>query len=147
MNRNAIAWVIVLFLLGAGVLHAAQNPAPSREDKEKVALAAARDWLKLIDAGEYRESWRESASIFRTAVTQDKWTQVMRSGREPFGALISRKMKVTTYMTELPGAPQGEYVMIQFETMFVNRKGIIVETVSPMLDTDNKWRVSGYFIK
>ena len=48
--------------------------------------------------------------------------------------------------TTLPGAPQGEYVLIQMKTDFESKKGVI-ETVTPMLDKGGKWRVSGYQIK
>jgi len=37
-------------------------------------------------------------------------------------------------------------VVIQFDSSF-EHKQTAVETVTPMLDTDGKWRVSGYFIK
>ena len=46
----------------------------------------------------------------------------------------------------LPGAPDGEYVVLQFDTSFANKKEA-VETVTPMLDKDGKWKVSGYYIK
>lgn len=49
-------------------------------------------------------------------------------------------------MTSLPGAPDGKYVVIQYDTSFENKKAA-VETVTPMLDKDGKWRVSGYYIK
>ena len=49
-------------------------------------------------------------------------------------------------MTELPGAPDGEYVVFQFDTQF-ERKRAAVETVTPMCDPDGSWRVSGYFIR
>ena len=49
-------------------------------------------------------------------------------------------------MSSIPGAPDGEYVVIQFKTSFENKKSGI-ETVTPMLDKDGKWRVSGYYIK
>jgi hypothetical protein len=49
-------------------------------------------------------------------------------------------------MTSLAGAPDGEYVVIQYETSFENKKSSI-ETVTPMLDKDGKWRVSGYYVK
>jgi hypothetical protein len=45
----------------------------------------------------------------------------------------------------LPGAPDGEYVVIQFESSFEKKKSA-VETVTPMLEKDGKWRVSGYYI-
>jgi hypothetical protein len=38
------------------------------------------------------------------------------------------------------------YMVIQFATLFENKKTAI-ETVTPMLDNDVEWRVSGYFIK
>lgn len=48
--------------------------------------------------------------------------------------------------TSLPGAPDGEYVVIEFESSFEHKKSAI-ETVTPMNDKDGKWRVSGYYIK
>ncbi len=50
------------------------------------------------------------------------------------------------YQTSLPGAPDGKYVVIQFKTSFENKKSA-TETITPMMDNDGKWRVSGYFIK
>ena len=58
----------------------------------------------------------------------------------------TRKIKSTTYTKTLPGAPDGEYVVLRYDTSFEN-KNSAVETVTPMLDKDGKWRVSGYFIK
>ena len=49
-------------------------------------------------------------------------------------------------MTDIPDAPEGEYVVIQFDTVFENKKEAI-ETITPMLDPDGKWRVAVYFIK
>jgi len=46
----------------------------------------------------------------------------------------------------VPGAPDGKYVIIQFETSFEN-KASAVETVTPMQDADGVWRVAGYFVK
>jgi hypothetical protein len=45
----------------------------------------------------------------------------------------------------LPGAPEGEYVVIQYETQFEHKAGAI-ETVTPLREKDGSWRVSGYFI-
>lgn len=137
----------ILFLLGSVAIQADAASAPSPQDKEKAALAASNEWLKLIDTGDFIKSWKETSCIFQTAVTQDKWTQIMKNGREPFGALVSRKFRGSKYLTELPGAPKGDYIVVQFETLLQNRKSIVVETVTSMLDTDKKWKVSGYYIK
>jgi hypothetical protein len=103
-------------------------------------------WLSLVDEGSYAKSRQEAAEYFRTAVTREQWEQSLSSVRKPLGRLISRKVKGAKYMTSLPGAPDGEYVVIQFATSF-GKKRTAVETVTPMMESDGKWRVSGYFIK
>jgi hypothetical protein len=120
--------------------------AAQGSEKQKVAITAAQEWLALIDAGRYAQSWKESAAYFRNAVTEDRWEQSLNAARQPLGELISRKVKSATYTTSLPGAPDGEYVVIQFETSFANKKSAI-ETVTPMYEKNGDWRVSGYYVK
>ena len=70
----------------------------------------------------------------------------MTAMRRPLGGLLSRSVQAAKYATSLPGAPDGEYVVIQFTTGFSNKESAI-ETVTPMKGPDGVWRVSGYFIK
>jgi hypothetical protein len=79
-------------------------------------------------------------------VSQSQWKSSLNSVRKPLGSLVSRKLKSAKYSKTLPGAPDGEYVVLQFTTSFENKKGA-VETITPMLDKGGKWKVSGYFIK
>lgn len=122
-------------------LSLAQSP-----QKEKAAVAAAEQWLALIDAGHYAQSWKEAAEYFKNAVPEDKWEQTLKTVRYPLGKLRSREVKGALYRTSLPGAPDGEYVIVQFQTSLENKKSAI-ETVTPMLEKERGWRVSGYFIK
>lgn len=115
-------------------------------DAETEAVKAAKSWLALVDAGDYGESWTQSAELFRKAVTPEKWEQALKATRNPFGDLVSRELKSTQFFTSLPGAPDGEYVVIQFTTSYENKKEA-VETITPMKDPDGVWRVSGYFVK
>jgi hypothetical protein len=62
------------------------------------------------------------------------------------GKLINRQIKSKTYAKQLPGAPDGQYVVIQFASSFENTK-TATETVTPMLEEDGLWRVPGYYIK
>jgi hypothetical protein len=55
-------------------------------------------------------------------------------------------LKSKKYATELPGAPDGEYVVIEYESSFEKKRNS-TETVVPMKDPDGGWRVSGYFVK
>ncbi len=136
----------IVCLIMAGLILSCGTAMASDAGKEASAVSAAEKWLATIDAGEYSASWREAAELFRNAVKPEQWEQSMQAVRKPLGKLISRKVQTRIYKTSLPGAPDGEYVLIQFETSFSNKKAAI-ETVTPMMDKDGKWRVSGYYIK
>jgi hypothetical protein len=120
--------------------------APDLKNNTGAADAAAQKWLALIDAGNYSETWKEASAIFRGAVTEPGWENSMNTFRQPLGDLVSRKLKSAQHMTELPGAPDGQYVVMQFETSFANKKSAI-ETVTFMLEKDGQWKSAGYFIK
>lgn len=140
MISRVVCVAIVGLMLGAVTGMAEES------EKEKAAVAGAEKWLSIVDEGKYGESWKEAAEYFRNAVKQEQWEQAIQAVRKPLGKLVSRKVKSTSYKTSLPGAPDGQYVVIEFETSFENKKSAI-ETVTPMMDKDGKWRVSGYFIK
>ena len=110
------------------------------------AAAAAQAWLSVIDNDGYSESWKAAAPIFQGAVTEQNWKNSMETFRKPLGDLVSRKLKSAEHMTEMPGAPDGQYVLMQFETSFANKKSAI-ETVTFMLEKDGQWKSAGYFIK
>jgi hypothetical protein len=142
MKRNqclsAVTWVFFVLLSCTTVL--------ASEKAEKRALEASHAWLILVDNGQYAESWETAAYFFKNAIAKEKWNQSLNAVRKPLGKVIKRTVKSKQYATSLPGAPDGEYVVIQYQTSFTNKKSSI-ETITPMLDKDGQWRVSGYYIK
>ena len=121
-------------------------PARAADKPEDLAQSAAESWLQLTDAGNAGASWDQAAKLFKSAVTKEQWTQALAGVRPPLGKVISRKVASRQYSERVPGAPDGKYVTIQYETVFEN-KASAVETITPMLDPDGTWRVSGYFIR
>ncbi len=118
----------------------------AQQKPEQLAQQSADAWLALVDSGQYADSWQEASELFKAHVTKEQWQDALRATRDPLGKMLSRKLKSATYKTTLPGAPDGEYVVIQYESSFEHKQSA-VETVTPMLDKDGKWRVSGYYIK
>jgi hypothetical protein len=110
------------------------------------ATQATQEWLKLVDEAEYKRSWESASSIFKNAITDEQWGQRVAAVREPLGRVVKRKLTAAHYTTTLPGAPDGKYVVIRYAASFQNKKSA-VETVTPMLDADGEWRVSGYYIR
>lgn len=132
--------VLTLFAL-SGVSALAQ-------DAESVAQAqaTATRWVALADAGQFAASWDEAAGPFQAAIAKSRWEAALQAVRSPLGAVKSRTLRSAEFTTSLPGAPDGQYVVVRFDTQFEN-KAAAVETVTPMKDKDGNWRVSGYFIK
>ena len=124
-------------------------PGPTVEkhdEAEKQALAAAESWLALVDDGKYGESWNAAAEYLKHAVTKDDFEKSLNAARKPLGKLKSREVNSKDYRASLPGAPDGQYVVIQFKTVFEDKQSA-VETITPMRDKDGKWKVSGYYVK
>jgi|HubBroStandDraft_6_1064221.scaffolds.fasta_scaffold698085_1 hypothetical protein len=122
---------------------AAATPAITAQ---MAAQTAALTWLGLVDAGKYPESWHSASSLFRQKIPQAQWESSVAGVRASLGALQSRTLQSATPKESLPGAPDGHYVVLQFAATF-EHKASAIETVTPMMDTDGQWHVSGYYIR
>lgn len=120
--------------------------SPGAPKPEEGAQKSAEQWLSLVDSGKYGASWKTAATYFQNAIKLEQWERSLSAVRKPLGDVVSRKVKSAKYTKTVPGAPDGEYVILQFTTSFTNKKDA-VETVTPMLDKSGEWKVSGYFIK
>lgn len=138
-------------LVGIGLsfvvlLASACTKSEAATNAERDAAVAADSWLKLVDDGKYAESWEQAAAYFKGAVPSEQWQRQVGAVRTPLGKLVSRTPKSKKYTTSLPGAPDGKYVVIEYDTVY-EKKASATETVTPMQDPDGTWRVSGYYIK
>ena len=139
MKLRAVAAIIFSLVLNLDLAFAADTA-------EKSIVSAAQSWLREIDSGSYEKSWSEASSYFQGAVTVKSWTDALNGTRRPLGKLVSRKVVKTHSATSLPGAPDGNYLVMQFATSFANKKNA-VETVTFMREKDENWRAAGYYIK
>jgi hypothetical protein len=138
--KRPVAVFTLTALLASAFVHG-QHSSPVGN-----AIGAATHWLALSDANDGASTWDEAAPAFQAAVSKAAWSETLKQARQPFGAVKSRKLLSSEPKNSLPGAPDGEYVVIQFDTEF-ERKAHAVETVVPMRDRDGRWKVSGYFVK
>ncbi len=99
----------------------------------------------MIDTRNYSRSWKESSAIVQGAATEQHFTNVLDTFRTPLGDLVSRKLVSSQRLAQMPGAPDGHYVVLQFETSFANKKSAI-ETVTFVLD-NGQWKPASYSIK
>ncbi|MBZ0114355.1 MAG: DUF4019 domain-containing protein [Thermoanaerobaculia bacterium] len=143
------AWVLALAVLVALTVSLITTAPLRASDSPDATIAAGQaaisEWVALVDAGDYGKSWRATGSLFRNQVTEAQWVAQLGAARSPFGEMVSRSEKSSSHHQQLPGAPDGDYVVVQFDTSFAAKKSA-VETITAMLE-DGEWRVVGYFVK
>jgi hypothetical protein len=120
------------------------NEKPDKEKAEK-ATAAAMEFLYLIDAGQYAESWQGAAKLMQEKVTQAEWVDKLTKARALSGELVERKEQSASYSTTAKDSPDGEYILLNYESRFQNAESV-AEYVTVMLEGEG-WRVAGYFIQ
>jgi len=125
---------------------AEEKPADTHVVQISEGLLSAEKWIKLIDEEKYSESWSSASALFRTALKEKKWKEILTAARGPVGKNLSRNAASKEYVTELPGVPAGEYVIIKYRSSFEKKKNTI-EVITVMLDADGKWKGAGYTIK
>jgi Protein of unknown function (DUF4019) len=137
-----VLWIV----MAAGLLLLAATLFGSDDAARRSAQDSAKAWLAVVDSGRYAESWKQASSLFRRQVTAEQWDKALDSVRSPLGKLVARAVRSAEFTRSLPGAPDGEYVVVQYDSSFENKKQGI-ETVTVMKDGEKGWRVGGYFIK
>jgi hypothetical protein len=108
-------------------------------------VAAAKEWLKIVDSGEYAASWQKTDSFFKSQLPQANWDAALKQMRTPLGVVVSRTELSSKEYSALPGVPDGDYLVIQFQTDFQHKKSS-TETLT-MSKSSGNWLPVGYFIK
>ncbi|TOH41983.1 hypothetical protein CGI81_24130 [Vibrio parahaemolyticus] len=101
------------------------------------------EWISLIDNQHYGESWDSTGSLFRSQISKGEWVAAVSAIRAKVGNLESRSLTTTTSMKSLPNVPDGEYVVIQYQTIFSGKQSTETLTLSK---SKTGWVVIGYFI-
>ena len=118
----------------------------AQQGPELMAQASNAEWLALVDAEKYGESWEAASAPVKAAVSKEQWTKSMTDNRSPLGRLVTRTLASSAYSKKLPGAPDGEYVMTLYTTRFEHKESA-QETVISVREKDGQWRVAGYYFK
>ncbi|MFL6856903.1 MAG: DUF4019 domain-containing protein [Allosphingosinicella sp.] len=127
---------------------AAQHPAepPAAQARpapiaESPVTEAARQWLALVDAEKWQESFAGTAKSFQTLNSLDMWQSASVGGRVPLGRVLSRRLASEE---GIPAPPNG-YRLVRFKTDFAAKPGA-TETLSLAREGES-WRVAGYIVE
>ena len=96
-------------------------------EAEQAAVRAAEEWLTLVDAGNFEESWEQAAAVFKSGISEkdlfksgvskQQWQSSLRTIQDSLEKAVSRRLKSRRY-TVLPSEPDAEYVVLECETTF-----------------------------
>lgn len=139
--RKALLLVAVILAAWLAPQLAQAQPAGKQE-----ALKAGLAWLALVDQGDYQQSWQQAAKLFQTIITQANWQKALTAVRRPLGAKKTRRLITELFKTSLPGAPDGQYWVFQFDSSFAAKQKAL-ETLTLMREADGSWRAAGYYMR
>ena len=157
LGLRGIALLAVVAGLIQGRLFAAQAPPPAQMQQtepaadphtaeEQAAERQALGFLGYLDHGLFADSYAYTGMLIRAQLDRDAFAkQIEEKVRAGVGALLSRELIDASYTTTVPGAPEGQYVVLDYGASFANRQQAM-ETVT-LAFAKGYWRVSGYYIK
>lgn len=135
---------VLIFACLVMILFPILSEKPDAE-KAAAATAAAEEFLALIDAEQYDKSWEAASTPLKNKVAQEKWREHLSKARAQVGPLVARQQEKAIYSTSAQDQPDGEYIVLTYESSFKNIEGV-TETITVMLDGAS-WKVGGYFIQ
>jgi hypothetical protein len=148
MNQHHALALCLTLLLAPPPSAGAQQPGADTTAGPKIQQAetAAARWLALVDSSRYGASWDSAATMFRSQITKPAWQDAVVAARSQVDPLRARRLSSSQYTRQLPQAPPGEYVVLQYSTTArENRR--VTEAVVLTLDASETWRVAGYFVR
>ncbi|RIV83396.1 helix-turn-helix domain-containing protein [Aurantiacibacter zhengii] len=128
----------------ANAFEESEDAMPASRDAESMAEAEA--FLAEVDAGDWEGSWEVAGAYFQSEASVAEWAAIIDPVRTPLGAVDARSIATVQRASTLPGAPEGEYEVLQFNTQFAGRAEPAIETLI-MLQGADGWQVTGYFIR
>ena len=93
-----------------------------------------------------RAAYEAAAESFRNGIERVKWEVAAQNARAASGPLVNRRMRTAAFTRSLPGAPEGEYVVFQFDARY-DRQPLVTEVLTAEREKDGKWRVAGYLLR
>jgi hypothetical protein len=120
--------------------------ARAQDPRAGLAQEAAREWLALVDRGDYEGAWKAAGARFRQGSDLRRWVQSVTRVRGTRGKVLRRTTFRTGFTHSFRGAPPGDYALVQFRASYAN-EGDAGEQVTLEHEPDGRWRVVGYLVQ
>ena len=116
---------------------------PGDPAERSAAIAAASQFVQLVDQGNRNETWPLTGQYLHDNTTQADWETTVGTMRSAVGNLKNRTLVGAAFTKSINGAPDGHYFFIFYKSQF--DRATIEEKVVLNLE-GGKWLVAGYFL-
>lgn len=142
-RKYRIHAILILSVLAIIIVPQISN----RPDKNKseASAVAAQEFLQMVDAGKYADSWQISDPYLKETVPLNDWKDKLNKIRETLGALEKRELDGVSFTAPAKEFPDSEVIMLEYVSQFKLKE--TKEVVTVVQGADNRWRVVGYFIQ
>jgi hypothetical protein len=108
------------------------------------AEKSAREFLAMIDRGEFDRTWDLAGPALRDQTSKFTWTNMLKLTSKTLAGGSTRDLEGFGFSTKIDAnVPVGDYVLVQF-------KGVsdrITTTEKVVMQRDqSKWKIIGYFV-
>jgi DNA-binding CsgD family transcriptional regulator len=135
----ALALAALASFTGSGET-AAPASAVTPSSEERAAVDFARQWLTLVDAGNWAGAYAATGSTFRQHNSLQQWSSAAKGAHGAMGPALSRELVRSDYSP----APTTGVWTVRFRTRFANQREA-VETLALSYESGS-WRVVGLML-
>lgn len=116
MLNGLRTFTLTSIFLAALVLPSAASPLTQTQAENQ-----ARLFLQMLDNGLLDSAWQEMSSLFQILSDQADWKLRQQVLRTAYGTLFSRELKNVSYRATFSQSPDGQYVVILFQSSYQNK--------------------------
>ena len=109
------------------------------------AISIAETFSATIDDKNYQAAYQSGSKLLHLTSTENQWISEIGRTREVLGTALQRKLKAVKSIATYPGLPDGEYMLVYFETKMEHKEK--AAEVLLVAQIDGAWKVCSYHLK
>jgi hypothetical protein len=130
--------LLLALLLGLSTTVSAEFPSST-------ALAKAESFVVILDNRNYGEAYLQSSDLLKLRTPQKEWIEQQKTAFHLLGDVQKRQLMAVKARDIYPGLPDGNYLIVCFETRTAHKARAIEVVLLREEETD--WRVCNYSIR
>ena len=114
-------------------------------NKKQATTIAAQEFLQMVDAEKYADSWLIADPYLKKTIPQKEWEEKLTKIRAAIGPVTQRSLESVSFTAPAEELPDSEFILLEYSSQFKLKE--VGEVVTVVLGEDNRWRVVGYFLQ